>query len=128
MYMSKLPNKGEHQRSLDDCLHTVDGGHLDYSVNSCTLVPRYTKQAISRWKNIKLAKQIWMGAPKLIFDCGFEHQLDYRECKETAKQLTMAMSTNRSHIDPFDLHLCNLDPNVSLLEFSKFLFEFFFFN
>lgn len=53
--------------------------------------------------------QLVLDKPKLIFDCGFSHQMTSRENKETAKQLTYCFGLNRSHHTPFVLHYCNMN-------------------
>lgn len=50
-----------------------------------------------------------LNKPKLIFDCGYSHEMTSRENKETAKQLTYCFGLNRSHATPFVLHFCNMN-------------------
>lgn len=47
--------------------------------------------------------------PKLIFDCGYSHEMSPRENLETAKQLSLCFGLNRSHRAPFVLHFSNID-------------------
>lgn len=55
-----------------------------------------------------------LGAPKLIFDCSFSHEMTFRENLEAAKQLTLIFGINRSHLQPFDLQFCGMNPNSLL--------------
>lgn len=123
MYHKKTQNNHVKPKTTENCLDTSVPGHLLYGPHNFTLFRRFPVQQISRWRNIKLALQVWMKAPKLIFDCGFEHTMNYHECAATAKQLQFAISANRDHADPFNLHLYNLNPNVNML--SSIFFSYF---
>lgn len=48
---------------------------------------------------------------KLIFDCSYDQYMSPGESKNTGKQLKLCFSANRQHSRPFDLHLCNIDPD-----------------
>lgn len=50
-----------------------------------------------------------VGAPNLIFDCGYSQEMTIRENGEAAKQLALCFGINRSHGEPFALHFCGLD-------------------
>lgn len=61
---------------------------------------------------LHLCRALWqvvLDRPKLIFDCGYSHQMTSRENCETAKQLTRCFGLNRSHRTPFVLHFCNMN-------------------
>lgn len=47
---------------------------------------------------------------KLIIDCSYEDKMTQRECSSTAEQLKRVFSTNREHLDPFDIHFCHVNP------------------
>lgn len=53
--------------------------------------------------------QVVLNKPKLIFDCGYSHEMTGRENAEAAKQLTYCFGLNRSHRTPFVLHFCNMN-------------------
>lgn len=57
---------------------------------------------------------VTMNYPKIIFDCGFTQEMNWRENHETAKQLQRIFGLNRSHISPFVLHFANMDMQSSL--------------
>lgn len=99
------------QIEMDSPKKTIDD-RSPYSLAQLSLFPGISSQQIAKWKNLKLARQMWTNPPKLIFDCSFEHFMNSREIKDTARQLQHAILDNRNHIDPFSLHLYNLNPNV----------------
>lgn len=51
-----------------------------------------------------LAKQY---GSKIIIDCSYDLHMQRKEAKNTAEQIKTCIMANRSHADPFDLHICN---------------------
>lgn len=55
-----------------------------------------------------------LNKPPLIFDCGFCDTMTKLEIGDTAKQLKYAFSENRLSLQPFVMHLCNVDKSAPL--------------
>lgn len=49
---------------------------------------------------------------KLIFDCGFEHEMTGREIHDIVQGLVKSFAKNRDHCSPFVMHFCKINPNV----------------
>lgn len=73
--------------------------------NNCFL--RFYDTTINQFYNNRLIQAIQFGQ-KLVVDCGFDSAMNNRENVNCAKQLMMLFSENRNHVEPFDLHFCNI--------------------
>lgn len=90
-----------------------DDGKMRYYLGGNNMFLRIYDSSMNNMYNNKLMKAMQFGQ-KLIIDCGFHGNMNRKENINTAKQLTLLFSDNRYHIDPFDLHLCNLQKDNDL--------------
>ncbi|XP_069613794.1 tRNA methyltransferase 10 homolog C [Ranitomeya imitator] len=58
----------------------------------------------------RCAQAMIFGQP-LVFDMAYERYMSQREMENTVTQLQMCDGFNKSSIEPFHLHFCNLKPN-----------------
>lgn len=98
----------EKDETFEDFVHTYDLSH-----NSIFL--RFRDTTINHMYNNRLVQAIQFGQ-KLVIDCGYEQNMTKRENLNTAKQLMLLFADNRVHIDPFDLHFCNINPEGPLFQ------------
>ena len=54
---------------------------------------------------------------KIVLDCSYDEYMTKREAINAAKQIMILFSENRNHINPFDIHLCNLTPNSTTMKY-----------
>lgn len=54
----------------------------------------------------RLMQAVQFGS-KIIIDCSYDAHMQRKEAKNTAQQISTCVLANRSHADPFDLHICN---------------------
>ncbi|XP_043198888.1 mitochondrial ribonuclease P protein 1 homolog [Amphibalanus amphitrite] len=92
--------------------------HIRYGLGHNTIFHRVTDTTIKSWEEQRLYTAMCFGQP-LVMDLSFEPHMTRRENKNTAQQLTMLFANNRSALDPFDLHLCNVNPQGEIMEFLR---------
>ena len=93
-------------------------GPIRYGLGHNTIFHRITDNTIKSWEEQRLYTAMCFGQP-LVMDLSFEPHMNRRENKNTAQQLTLLFSQNRSALDPFDLHLCNANPDGEIMEFLR---------
>ena len=93
-------------------------GHIRYGLGHNSIFHRITDTTIKSWQEQRLLTAMQFGQP-LVLDLSFEKHMTRRENKNTAQQLIMLFSENRSSPDPFDLHLCNANPHGEIMEFLR---------
>lgn len=87
-------------------------------MHNCIFLRIYNA-TITENDNYRLVRAMQMDEQKLFIDCGYEQNLSQYEIANLSSQLLLAFSNNRSHADPFVLHMCNLRPEdmtVKMLE------------
>ncbi|CAL1680324.1 unnamed protein product [Lasius platythorax] len=93
-----------------------DTGEIKYGLSHNTLFLRIYESTINRFYNGQLL-QAMMFEPKIVFDCGYEDNMNQREIHNCAKQLTLSFASNRIHVNPMFLHFCNLKEDGLLMEY-----------
>lgn len=93
-----------------------DTGEIKYGLLHNTLFLRIYESTINRFYNGQLL-QAMMFEPKIVFDCGYEDNMNQREIHNCAKQLTLSFASNRVHVNPMFLHFCNLKEDGLLMEY-----------
>ena len=99
-------------------LEPPPSGHLRYGLGHNTIFHRINETTMKSWEEQKLYTAMQFGQP-LVLDLSFESYMTRRENKNTAQQLTTLFSQNRAAPDPFDLHLCNVNPQGEIMEFLR---------
>lgn len=62
----------------------------------------------------------WLNAPKLLVDCSYENLMSKKYLCYAIAQIMHLHGTNRKDPLPFDVHICNADPNShSMRELQK---------
>lgn len=89
-------------------------GEIKYGITYNSMFRHINEVTINHYYNAKLI-QAMMFAPKVVFDCSYESYMTYYEVHNCAKQLTLAFSDNRAHVDPMCLYYCNLDKDGLLM-------------
>lgn len=56
---------------------------------------------------------------KLIFDCSFDASMSHQEIQSAGRQLYYCFENNRNFKTPFDIHLCNMNPDSKTLKHLK---------
>lgn len=98
---------------VHDEKESENSDELAYGLRNNTMFTRIYKSTMSEVLNKKLINAMCFGQ-KLVIDCGFESHMSYREISSCAKQLMFGFVSNRASRDPFDIHLCNVDPKGEL--------------
>ncbi|XP_037077975.1 mitochondrial ribonuclease P protein 1 homolog [Pollicipes pollicipes] len=93
-------------------------GHLQYGLGHNSIFHRISDITIKDWSEQRLYTAMRFGQP-LVMDLGFEAHMTRRENKNTAQQLSMLFAQNRASLDPFDLHLCNVNRDGEIMEFLR---------
>ncbi|EZA52426.1 hypothetical protein DMN91_012076 [Ooceraea biroi] len=94
-----------------------DTGEMKYGLQYNSLFVRIYPTTMAHGYNCKLMQAI-MFEPKIVIDCGYEENMNYREVHNCAKQLQMSFAANRAHVSPLHLHFCCLKKGGLLEEFS----------
>jgi len=85
-----------------------DTGEIKYGLLNNTLFLRIYDTTMNRFYNGKLIQSM-MFEPNIVFDCGYDKDMDHREIHNCAKQLSLAFASNRSHPNPLSLYFCNFN-------------------
>lgn len=86
----------------------ADTGEMKYGLLHNTLFMRIYNTTINRFYNGQIIQNM-MFEPKIVFDCGYDNNMDQRETHNCAKQLSLAFASNRSHVNPMYLYFCNFN-------------------
>lgn len=90
-----------------------DTGEMKYGLLHNTLFMRIYDTTINHYYNGKLIQNM-MFEPKLVFDCGYEDNMNQHETHNCAKQLSLAFASNRTHVNPMFIYFCNFNKDGSL--------------
>jgi ribonuclease P protein 1 len=88
---------------------------MKYGLQNNTLFLRIYQTSMAHFYNSRLMPAI-MFEPNIVFDCGYEDNMVYREIHNCAKQLQIAFSINRIHASPMHQYFCNLKTGGMLEE------------
>jgi mitochondrial ribonuclease P protein 1 len=95
--------------------------HIVYGLNYNTMFLRIYDATIAHYNNLKLIRSM-MFDQKLIIDCSYDEHMNPKEAANAGKQLMLCFAENRMHDEPFDLTLCNVNPNsISSKTLKKFI-------
>ena len=86
-----------------------------YGLGKCTLFHRVLDKTMNYFYNSRLISAM-LYEPALVLDLGFEEHMSQAELSNCAKQLLLSFSTNRQHIDPFNLYFCNASKNGDVMK------------
>lgn len=100
----------ERQIMIDKLKEEEKDKHIVYGLGRNSIHLRLYDSTINLWNNNKLINAI-MFSQKLVIDCSYDQYMTMREADNCAKQLSLCFATNRLHDQPFDLQLCNFNPN-----------------
>lgn len=120
--LKKERKKGENEERLR-ILREEDekNEHISYGLYHNTFLLRVYDATITEFHNHKLIRAM-MFDQKLIFDCSYDKYMNPREASNAGKQLMLSFAENRLHDEPFDLHLCNVNPrSISTKILEKFI-------
>ncbi|RZF32858.1 hypothetical protein LSTR_LSTR009973 [Laodelphax striatellus] len=81
--------------------------HMKYCLYNNSIFIRISDTTMHRYENNRLVNAMMYGQ-NLVIDCGFDSYMTMKEASNCGQQLTYVFSENRSHIEPFNLHLCNV--------------------
>ncbi|XP_011309094.1 mitochondrial ribonuclease P protein 1 homolog [Fopius arisanus] len=87
--------------------------YLDYCLGRNSPFLRFFDSTINQLGNWRLMKAMMYGQ-KIVMDCGYEHEMTRTEARNCARQMMLTWAANREHLDPFDLHFCNLNVDGDL--------------
>ncbi|XP_034830285.1 mitochondrial ribonuclease P protein 1 homolog [Maniola hyperantus] len=88
---------------------------LLYGIKHQSMFLRIRDQSINMFDNYR-ALQAMIHGQSVIIDCSYEEHMVWRETVNAAKQMTFVFGDNRIHKDPFNLHMCNVDPNGEFMK------------
>lgn len=114
----KLEKMAEYQKRKEDINIS---NHLDYSVANNSMF-RHIRKNFSLFSICRVTTAI-MHSNDIVIDLGYEEFMSNREMKECAKQLAMSSFANKDHINPLNLHLCNVPTSGKLRDQLDFFFE-----
>lgn len=93
-----------------------DPNGVIYGLGRNSLFLRLYDTTVNRFHHNKVAQAMRFGRP-LVLDCSYDEFMTPRESKNCAKQIELMLSQNRSHNEPFDLHLCNASRDSRLMQY-----------
>ncbi|KAF2361164.1 tRNA methyltransferase TRMD/TRM10-type domain [Trinorchestia longiramus] len=105
--------KGSKKRAFSNEKHaqvleelTTEEGRLTYGLWRNAMFIKWLKQNINDIESHKLIQAKLYGQP-IVFDYDFDEYMVSREKKALAKQVCECIGNNRSHREPFYIHMCN---------------------
>lgn len=82
------------------------------SSNHCDNRDLFAIDQVNLYLFCSVRRNMELDQQRLVFDCSFDNAMTSREIQETAQQLSRVYSRNRDHLEPYVLHLCNLNRSV----------------
>ena len=86
----------------------LENKHLQYGLWYNTIFLKLTIKTIKSVLHHKLMNARLYGQP-IVFDNSYENLMNHLSKKDLVRQLTMGLSLNREHADPFYIHICNFN-------------------
>jgi len=108
-------NKIQYLANKELTMQEEETGEMKYGLRYNTMFLRIYQTTMSHYYNSRLMQAI-MFEPKIVFDCGYENDMVFREIHNCAKQLQIALSANRTHSAPVHQYFCNLKKDGILEE------------
>lgn len=102
MRKSEMLDKKEKEKQVEDT------GEIKYGLLHNTLFMRIYDTTINHFYNGKMIQSM-MFEPKIVFDCGYDNEMNQREIHNCAKQLSLAFASNRNHVNPMFMYFCNFN-------------------
>ncbi|KAK1120814.1 hypothetical protein K0M31_011020 [Melipona bicolor] len=93
----------------------INDENKTYGLGKCTLFHRIVEKTMNDFYNNRLISAM-LYEPALVFDLGFEEHMSQAELSNCSKQLLFSFSTNRQHINPFNLYFCNASKNSDVMK------------
>ncbi|XP_036149800.1 mitochondrial ribonuclease P protein 1 homolog [Monomorium pharaonis] len=97
---------------------TEDTGEMKYGLSHNTLFMRIYEQTMNRFYNGRIIMNM-MFEPKIVFDCGYENDMNDRELHNCAKQISLAFASNRSHVNAMTIYFCNFNKDGLLRQYLE---------
>lgn len=95
-----------------------DPNGVAYGLSRNTLFLRLYDTTINKFYHNKLATCMMFSRP-LVLDCGYDEFMTPREAKNCAKQIEMTITDNKQHHQPFNIYLCNANPNSKIMDYLQ---------
>jgi len=102
-----LAMKETRMKEKTDMKEQNEQTEMKYGLQYNTLFLRIYQSTMAHFYNTRLMQAV-MFEPKIVFDCGYEDNMVYREIHNCAKQLQIAFAANRTHTAPLHQYFCNL--------------------
>ncbi|KAK3882593.1 hypothetical protein Pcinc_013040 [Petrolisthes cinctipes] len=95
--------------------------HIQYGLWNNSIFLRIQDQKMVQFYHSQCIQAMMFGQP-LVFDLGFDEHMRSVERQNCAYQLQLLMSENRSHKEPYHLHLCNAPASSdTIIRFQRFV-------
>ncbi|XP_030027617.2 mitochondrial ribonuclease P protein 1 homolog isoform X1 [Manduca sexta] len=108
---NKKAKKEAKRKELDSIIPEPEKEYPDdllYGIKYQSLFLRIRDQSINTFDNYRALQALMHGQP-VIIDCSYEEHMVWREIVNAAKQMTYVFGDNRTHKDPFNLYMCNVN-------------------
>ncbi|XP_073442277.1 tRNA methyltransferase 10 homolog C [Dendrobates tinctorius] len=112
-YLKRLHFKELNKKSKQKKKMEKEQSKSDVEINTekqSTYLLKFRSRSEDCFEAWRCAQAMIFGQP-LVFDMAYERYMSPREMENTVSQLQMCDGFNKSSMEPFHLHFCNLQPN-----------------